>query len=64
MAKYREEVCVNYECKGVCLKGREADHSGYCQKCLLYEPRAKKKHPNKKKEHRYKKDKTVHDEAY
>lgn len=50
MSRYRIEPCVNYVCKGNCYKGRIADHRGYCQKCNLYEPRARLKHKNLKKE--------------
>lgn len=51
MAKYRETVCKYYICFGQCKKGREAEHKSYCQKCSKYEPRAKVKHKNKKKEY-------------
>ena len=44
--KDRIEPWEFYECKGKCEKGREADHSGYCQKCKLYKPRVRKKHIN------------------
>ena len=50
MAKYRETPCKYYVCLGECQKGREASHTGYCQKCGKYEPRAKMKHPNRKKD--------------
>jgi hypothetical protein len=33
MAKLRETVCKYYVSAGVCKKGREASHNGYCQKC-------------------------------
>lgn len=49
MAKTREEPCVSYVCQGECERGREADHHGYCQRCRLYKPRAKRKHLNLKK---------------
>lgn len=50
MAKDRIEPCKYYICKDNCSKGRQADHKGYCQKCNKYEPRAKVKHKNMKKE--------------
>lgn len=50
MARFREEPCKSYVCIGECLKGRTAEHNGYCQKCAKYEPRVRKKHPNKKKQ--------------
>ena len=50
MAKTRVEPCVSYVCHGDCEQGREADHNGYCQKCGLYKPRVRRKHPNKKKQ--------------
>jgi hypothetical protein len=49
MAKTRETVCMYYESIGVCKKGREASHTGYCQKCDKYYPRAKVRHINQKK---------------
>ena len=36
---------------GECLKGREACHKGYCQHCGKYEPRAKVRQVNKKKQY-------------
>lgn len=48
--KDRIEPCKYYVCKGECSKGRESDHSTYCQKCKLYEPRVRKRHLNKKKQ--------------
>ena len=48
--KDRIEPCEFYECKGKCEKGRESDHSGYCQKCDKYYPRVKRRHLNKKKQ--------------
>ena len=50
MAKFRETPCKYYVCLGECQKRREASHPGYCQKCGKYEPRAKMKHPNRKKD--------------
>lgn len=50
MAKDRIQPCVSYVCEGaVCKKGRKAEHSGYCQKCSKYEPRARVKEVNRKK---------------
>lgn len=49
MAKTRETVCIHYVSIGVCKKGREASHNGYCQKCDKYYPRAKVHHINMKK---------------
>lgn len=50
MSKDRIEPCKFYVCKGECTKGRDADYSGYCQKCDKYLPRVRRKHPNKKKQ--------------
>lgn len=50
MAKYRETVCKSYVCFGLCEKGREASQSGYCQHCNKYEPRARERHINQKKQ--------------
>lgn len=50
MAKLRETVCKYYISAGVCEKGREASHQGYCQKCDKYYPRARVRHINKKKQ--------------
>ena len=50
MAKDRIEPCVYYICFGECENGREADYSGYCQKCSKYVPRARAKHLNQKKQ--------------
>lgn len=44
MAKDRETVCIHYVSMGVCAKGREASHKGYCQKCDKYYPRSKERH--------------------
>ena len=50
MAKDRVEICESYVCaNSPCEKGREANHSGYCQRCDKYKPRAHIKHPNMKK---------------
>lgn len=50
MAKYRETPCKYYIAFGECQKGREACHKTYCQHCGKYEPRAKMKHKNRKKD--------------
>ena len=50
MAKFRETPCKFYICLGQCQKGRDAEYKGYCQKCSKYEPRAKVKNRNKKKD--------------
>lgn len=50
MAKTRETPCLYYTCAGQCQKGRDAEHSGYCQRCDKYKPRAKVHHVNQKKE--------------
>ena len=50
MAKTRETPCLYYICAGQCQKGREADHTHYCQKCDKYYPRARVRHLNQKKE--------------
>lgn len=50
MAKYRETPCLHYVCKGQCKKGMDADHKGHCQHCSKYEPRARARHLNKKKQ--------------
>ena len=49
MTKYRETPCKYYVAFNDCKKGREACHSGYCQHCDKYYPRAKVRHINKKK---------------
>jgi hypothetical protein len=51
MAKYRETPCKYYLSLGSCSKGREACHKNYCQHCEKYEPRAKVRHVNKKKQY-------------
>lgn len=61
MSRDRIEPCVSYVCKGECEQGREADHTGYCQKCGLYKPRIRKKHTNLKKQ---KLEKIRKDERY
>lgn len=50
MSKDRITPCKSYVCKGECLKGRDADHKGYCQKCDKYDPRVRERHLNKKKQ--------------
>ena len=50
MAKMREEVCRFYIAFGQCEKGRDASQKGYCQKCSQYEPRARRRHLNRKKQ--------------
>ena len=50
MAKDRIEPCESYICKGQCKKGRDAYHSGYCQKCGKYRPRVRKHHIHRKKQ--------------
>ncbi len=50
MAHYRETPCKYYLAFGKCQKGRDACHTGYCQHCGKYEPRARIKHTNKKKQ--------------
>lgn len=49
MAHDRLTPCLHYVCKGECTKGRNAEHERYCQRCDKYQPRAKIKHENKKK---------------
>lgn len=50
MAKDKLIPCIYYESRGNCLKGREAEMTGYCQHCNLYKPRASVKILNEKKE--------------
>lgn len=50
MSKDRQTPCLHYVCAGECKKGRTAEHTGYCQRCDKYEPRAKLKHLNIKKD--------------
>ncbi len=50
MAKYREMPCKYYIALGQCRKGRKAVHRTYCQHCDRYEPRAKGKGLNRKKQ--------------
>lgn len=50
MSKDRLNPCKFYVCEGQCEKGRESSHNNYCQKCDLYESRAKVKHLNIKKD--------------
>lgn len=47
----RETPCTYYVCKGECMKGRDAEHTGYCQRCDKYRPRARVRHINKKKQY-------------
>lgn len=48
MAKYREQPCIHYVCKGTCDLGRDADQKSLCQHCPTYRPRAKALVGNKK----------------
>lgn len=50
MSRTRETPCLYYICAGQCEKSRDAEHNGHCQKCNKYQPRAKVRHINKKKE--------------
>lgn len=50
MSKDRIEPCMYYICVGECEKGRNAEYSGYCQKCNKYVPRVRRKHQNMKRE--------------
>ena len=50
MATDRQTPCLYYVCAGLCKKGRKADHAHYCQHCDKYEPRARVKYKNRKKE--------------
>jgi hypothetical protein len=51
MSKFREAPCKYYICKGECEKGKDAEYKGLCQHCTKYEPRAKVKSKNRKKEY-------------
>lgn len=51
MAKYREIPCRYYLALGQCKKGRSACHKDYCQHCDKYEPRAKVRIINRKKQY-------------
>lgn len=51
MAHYRETPCKYYISFGQCTKGRVACHTGCCQHCGKYEPRARVRHINKKKQY-------------
>lgn len=51
MSRYREIPCTYYLGLGQCKKGRAACHKTYCQHCGKYEPRAKVRCINKKKEY-------------
>ena len=53
MARYREIPCKYYIAMGQCQKGRQACHKTYCHHCGKYEPRAKVKCPNRKKQDLY-----------
>ena len=50
LAKDRITPCLYYICAGKCQKGREAEHSGYCQKCDKYKPRIRERYLNQKKQ--------------
>ena len=50
MAKDRLTPCKYYLAFGMCSKNREADYKGYCQQCSKYEPRARERHLNRKKQ--------------
>lgn len=50
MAIDRQTPCFYYICAGLCKKGRKASHAHYCQHCDKYEPRARVKYKNRKKE--------------
>lgn len=50
MAIYREQPCRFYVALGTCSKGRNAQHKGYCQHCGKYQPRAKVRRLNSKKQ--------------
>lgn len=50
MAVYRETPCKFYLAAGQCAKGREAKHTGYCQHRGKYQPRAKVRAVNRKKQ--------------
>ena len=51
MSKDRQTPCKFYLFEGgECEKKRTGEHNGYCQKCDKYEPRARVKHLNQKKE--------------
>ena len=51
MSKLRETPCKFYTCENnLCGKGRIGSHKNYCQKCNKYEPRARIRHLNKKKQ--------------
>ena len=53
MAKYREIPCKYYIAMGQCQKGRQACHRTNCQHCGKYEPRARVKCINRKKQDLY-----------
>lgn len=51
MSKDRQDPCKFYICEHhQCEKGRVGEHKNYCQKCNLYQPRARVKHVNIKKQ--------------
>ena len=50
VSKEREVPCKYYVAFGECQNGRQACHKGYCQHCGKYEPRAKVRSMNRKKE--------------
>lgn len=50
MAIYREQPCRFYIALGQCSKGRDAKHNGYCQHCGKYQPRARVRRINRKKQ--------------
>ena len=53
MARYREIPCKYYIAMGQCQKGRQACHRTCCQHCGKYEPRARVKCVNRKKQDLY-----------
>ena len=61
MAKFRETPCKYYICKGSCEKGRDAEYKGFCQHCTKYEPRAKQKSRNRKKDYNEKERSKVYE---
>ena len=50
MSKDRLTPCKYYICEHECEKGRDAEHNGYCGHCNLYQPRARIRHLNLKKQ--------------
>ena len=62
MAKDRQTPCLSYLSeKNPCKKDRIAEHSGYCQRCDKYEPRAKVRHLNLKKQKLQKEKNKIYD---